>query len=256
MTTIKKQINDKLFIYNSANNLDKPLAYDLPEPLPNYNGFSMLIVGPSSSGKTTWLYSIMTTSKKNGVRQSYKNLFDYIYIISPTIGSTSMKKDKFMGIPQNQKWKSITFDGLVELKETLIKNKEDNKNSIVIFDDVGSQLKKSQAIEHLIVELVQNRRHYYTCFIILAQKFKDFPTGLRGNISHFVTFRPKNTIESMSITDELFQNDHKINKEIMKYVFNDKDTKKKGKFLFIDMSLMHSNKFIFYDNFDRLIIDE
>ena len=50
-------------IYDTPNNLDKALEDDDISPLPNYSGFSMLIVGPSGSGKTTALYSMMSKRK-------------------------------------------------------------------------------------------------------------------------------------------------------------------------------------------------
>ena len=52
---INEQNNTTLQIYNSANNLDKELASDVPNPLPNYSGFCMVISGPSGSGKSTSL---------------------------------------------------------------------------------------------------------------------------------------------------------------------------------------------------------
>jgi KaiC/GvpD/RAD55 family RecA-like ATPase len=79
---IKETANDNLALYNSKNNLDQILAKDIPEPLPNYSGFSMLICGASGSGKTTALYSMMSAGKKKGVRQSYKKCFHKIYIVS------------------------------------------------------------------------------------------------------------------------------------------------------------------------------
>ena len=73
---IQEEPNKKLKIMNTSNNLDKTLADDLPEPLPNYSGFNFVISGPSGSGKTTLLMSITSARKKKGIRQSYRNLFD------------------------------------------------------------------------------------------------------------------------------------------------------------------------------------
>ena len=56
--------NNKLKIMNSENNLDKELSNDLPEPLPNYSGFLMVIAGAPGSGKTTLLTSLMTSKKR------------------------------------------------------------------------------------------------------------------------------------------------------------------------------------------------
>ncbi len=55
-----------LKIYDTPNHLDKKLTEDSISPLPNYSGFSFLIVGPSGSGKTTALYSLMSKKKIKG----------------------------------------------------------------------------------------------------------------------------------------------------------------------------------------------
>ncbi len=67
---IKEEPNYKLKIMNSANHLDKKLADDIPEPLPNYSGFNFVIAGSSGSGKTTLLTSLMAAKK----RMDYDNL--------------------------------------------------------------------------------------------------------------------------------------------------------------------------------------
>jgi Flp pilus assembly CpaF family ATPase len=59
---IKEHNQDKISVRNTANNLDKQLA-DMPDPLPNYSGFNMIIAGSSGSGKTTLLYSLMLTQE-------------------------------------------------------------------------------------------------------------------------------------------------------------------------------------------------
>jgi hypothetical protein len=92
----------------------------------------------------------------------------------------------------------------MDLDKRLQRNRDDDEHSIVIFDDVGSQLKKSQQVEKKLVQLVQNRRHLFTSTIFIVQKFKDLPTGLRSNMSHFATFRPKNLIERDAIMSEMF----------------------------------------------------
>ena len=73
---ITEQNNTTLQIHNSANNLDKELAPDIPEPLPS-STFCMVICGPSGSGKSTSLYSIMTKRKKNKVSLIGKFLIKY-----------------------------------------------------------------------------------------------------------------------------------------------------------------------------------
>ena len=254
MLKITETENKKMSVSNTPNNLDKPLTKDDLGCLPNYSGFSMMIVGSSGSGKTTLLYSIMTKSKKDGKAQSYKRLFDYIYIISPTLGGKSMKNDKFSSIPDEQIYRELTLEGLIELEEQLYKNREDDLNSIVIMDDIGSQLRRNQKCEKKLVQMIQNRRHAFCSYISLVQKFKDYPTGIRSNCSHLAFFRPKNRMESDSITNELMPFDNKKNSQLLTHVFDNE--KNKFPFMYVDMSLKESNKYQFFNGFNPLTISD
>lgn len=253
MLKITETKND-MVVKAPANNLDKPLASDIPYPLPPYSGFSMLIVGSSGSGKTSLLYSMVTGSKRKGKRTSYKNVFDYIYIISPTLGGSSMKKDKFASIPDDQIYRELTLEGLTELESKLYQNREDDKNSLVILDDVGSQLRRNAKAEKKLTQMLQNRRHAFTSYITLLQKFKDAPTGYRSNLSHSIFFRPKNRLESEAITNELMPFDNKKNKQILDYVFENESAK--YPFLMIDMSLKNSNRYLFFNGFNPLVLED
>ena len=253
MLKISEQPNKQLKVHNTPNNLDKPLTPDLPEPLPNYSGFSMLICGASGSGKTTLLYSIMSKKKQKGVRQSYRGVFDRVYIISPTIGKDSIKNDPFKTIPDDQIWRSLTKNALDELDEMLDDNREEGLNSIVILDDVGSQLRKSAAIDKKLTSMIQNRRHQYCSYITLLQRFRDAGTGIRNNLSHFISFRPKNAPEKNAIANELFPYDNKKNNQILDHIF---ETNNNYAFIFVDMSLKKTNRFLFYSGFNPLVIED
>ena len=243
-----------LEVNNSANNLDHPLAPDLPEPLPNYNGFCWCIAGPSGSGKTTLLASIMSQKKKNGKHTSYRKLFDRIIICSSTLGNgKSLKKDPFKDIPEGQKFKHFNLQTMKEIYDMCEKNHEEEENTIVIFDDVGSQLRKDQKAEKLLISFLQNRRHIWASCFILVQIFRDVPTGIRNNMSHFSYFRPKNQLEVEAIGTELMPFHKKHYQPIMDYVFDNDD---KFSFMTIDMSLKHTNKFVFYNGFNRMFIKD
>jgi hypothetical protein len=99
--------------------------------------------------------------------------------------------------------------------------------------------------------MVQNRRHLYTSMIFLVQRFRDVPTGIRNNMSHFITFKMKNRPETEAIMNELFNFDKKQTLEILSYVFDNDD---KYSFLFVDMSLKLTNMFRFFKKFNELQI--
>jgi nucleoside-triphosphatase THEP1 len=249
---IQEEPNKKLKIMNTSNNLDKTLADDLPEPLPNYSGFNFVISGPSGSGKTTLLMSITSARKKKGIRQSYRNLFDKILICSPTLGQgKSQKNDPFHDVKGEQKWKVFNNETMNEIYETLEKNRDEEEHSVLILDDIGAQLRKSAGAEKQLVSLLQNRRHVFCSVFILVQKFRDLPTGIRNNMSHFITFRPKNQLEMEAICAEMMPFCKKNYQQIMDYVFENTD---KFSFLMIDMSLKETNKFRYFNKFNEMTI--
>ena len=249
---IREHICKDIEIGNTANNLDQQLHKDLPSPLPNYSGFNMAIAGSSGSGKTTLMYSIMTKRKKKGKRQSYRGVFDHIYIVSPTLGNKSMKKDEFAKLPQHQIHRELKLETLAELSDTFDKNREEDEHSVLILDDVGSQLRKSQAIEKKLVQLCQNRRHLFLSVIFIIQKWKDLPTGIRNNLSHAAFFRPKNNPEKEAIMMELFPFKKNETESIFDYVYEKDEDKDRYSFLFVDMSLKKSSKYQYYKCFNHL----
>ena len=193
---------------------------------------------------------MMLKKKYKGKRQSYRKVFDNIYVVSPTIGKSSMKKDPFSKLPENQKYTSLTLQTLNELEEIFEENRQDDKHSCLILDDVGSQLKKNGVLQKL-TQIIQNRRHNFVSIFILVQKFKDIPTGIRNNLSHFITFLPKNNIEKEAIFTELFPFNKKHVNSLIEYVYTSKHD-----FLFVDMSLKNSNKYEYFKNFNLLNITE
>lgn len=244
--------NKQLQITNTLNNLDKELCHFLPDPLPNYAGFNFVISGASGSGKTTLLTSFMSCKKKNGIKQSYRKLFDNILICSPTLGQgKSVKNDVFKNIPTNQKWTTFNNTTMKEIHETIIENREKDETTVLILDDIGSQLRKSAGAEKELVGLLQNRRHMFASVFILVQKFRDLPMGIRNNMSHFITFRPKNQLEMEAIFTETMPFKKVHWQEIQSFVF---DNDNKFSFLMIDMSLKKTNKYRYFNGLNEMII--
>ena len=251
---ISTQKNKKLKIINTANHLDKQLCDYLPEPLPNYSGFNWVISGCSGSGKTTLMTSVMSARKKKGVRQSYRKVFDRIIICSPTLGQgKSAKNDVFADIPGEQKFKEFNLETMNEMYDMLEKNRDNEEHSVLILDDIGAQLRKSAGAEKRLVSLLQNRRHVFCSVFILVQRWKDLPTGIRSNMSHFTTFRPKNMLEEEAICCETMPFHKKNWRQIMDFVFDNSD---RFSFLMIDMSLKQTNQYKYYNKFDLMEITE
>lgn len=253
MLHITETRNKKLGIMNTDNHLDKVLA-ELPDPLPNYSGFNFVISGASGSGKTTLMTSMMTQRKKNGVRQSYRRVFDKILICSPTLGQgKSAKNDPFKDVSGDRKWKVFNQQTMDEIYKTLEGNREEDEHSVLILDDIGAQLRKSAGAEKQLVGLLQNRRHMFCSVFILVQRYRDLPSGIRNNMSHFVTFRPKNVLEEEAICSELLPFKKAHWRQIMDHIFNNDN---KFSFFMVDMSLKHTNQYRYFNRFDPMEINE
>ena len=119
---------------------------------------------------------------------------------------------------------------------------------------MGSEIKASNQVLKKLTAMIQNRRHDYTSYFTLLQKFRDAPTGIRNNISNLIIFKPKNEVEKESISNELFPFKKQKFQQLFNYIFENDN---KFSFMFVDMSLKQTNKFIFHNGFNKLdIYDE
>lgn len=245
----------KLKVINSANKLDQPLCDKMVEPLPNYSGFQWIIAGQSGTGKTSLLLSLLTQkSKKGEEKKSYRQLFDHIIVISPTLGQNkSNTNDPLRDLPEGQKFTEFNYQTMSEVYDMCEEWRDEDEHTLVIFDDVTSQLKRDYQAMKLLGEFSQNRRHIFTSIFLLTQKWTDVPLSVRANCSHFSSYRPKNNIELESICSEMMPFHKKHWLEIMNYIFTDED---RFAFLFVDMSMKKSNKVMFYNKFNRLLIED
>ena len=232
---------------------DGLLAPDIPKPLPNKSGFNLVINGYSGSGKTNLLIQILNRRAKNGVRQSLRRVFDSVVIVSPTL--STLANNIFEDLDEKKKFKSFDeemLDGLDEILEEMRDKQEDEDenpdgeefNTLLILDDVGTQIKKNKRAEARFSQLIANRRHKNLSVITITQKHKDMPLSIRANLTHYITFLPKNQQEKEAIYGEYVSRPKKDMNDFFNYFFQ-----KKYDQMLIDMS---NPPFIFYRNFNEV----
>lgn len=230
-------------------NVDGILAHDIPEPLPKKSGFNMVINGPSGSGKTNMLIQLLHRRAHKGQRQSLRRVFDDVVIVSPSL--KSLANNIFEDLDEGKKFSRFSeemMDGLDEILDANEEEKEEDgkdRFTLLILDDVGSQLKKNgKKLEQRFSSLLQNRRHRNLSVITLTQKHRDMPLAVRNNLSHYVSFLPKNQQEKEAIYSEYVSAPKKLMNDFFNYFFQEKyDT------MFIDMS---DPPFVFYRNFNKV----
>ena len=153
-STVKSK-ND-INISKIGSNVDKVLAKNLNKLLPNKHHVTGF-VGTSGSGKTNAMINLLIAKKKNGVRNSYKKLYDKIIIVSPTLAS--LKQNIFENLPEEQKFEILNEDTIDSISDLI--QEHDDLNKLVIFDDVGSQLKNHERELGLLIQKYRNDRARY-----------------------------------------------------------------------------------------------
>ena len=234
-------------------NLDGILANDIPEPLPNKSGFNLVINGYSGSGKTNLLINILHRRAKDGKRQSLRKVFDSVIIVSPTL--KSLANNIFEDLEDKKKFTKFDdamLDGLEQILDEMKEKEEEDGDkyfTLLILDDVGSQIKNNKRTEARFSSIVHNRLHLGSgglSIISIVQKHKNMPISIRSNLTHYITFLPKNQLEKESIFTEYVSLPKKHMNDFFNFFFQNKFDN-----LLIDMS---SPPFKFYRNFNKVEI--
>jgi hypothetical protein len=189
--------------------------------------------------------------QKKGIRRSFKKIFDHVIIISPSL--KTLKDNCFAGL--KHKFTEFNEDVLEEINTILEESNEDDEDddcdgdpnnpakTLLVMDDIGSMLKGDMK-EKMFNHLVKNRRHKHLSIICITQKFKDASTTHRANLTHFITFKPRNELEMTSIYDEMVGQPKKYMHDIMNSIFNKRFTT-----LMVDFTQHHGQGFKYYSNF-------
>ena len=258
--------NTQLSLDKISMDCDGVLSDELIEPLNSFrSGFNLLITGYSGSGKTSLLVNLLSKPKKNGVRQSFKNLFSNIVVVSPSLHT--LKNNIFKGLAPEKQYNQFNEEMLNNFYDLLDKIKEDElaeaeredrrpepQYTLLILDDVSSSIRRDKKLEQRFINLLQNRRHLGlggVSVISIVQSVVQVPPQHRNNLTHLITFKPKNSKEEERIYSEFVNQPNKFKTDFFKYFFQDNYD-----FLLIDLTLRDSSDFKFYRKYNRVLIGD
>jgi hypothetical protein len=166
--------------------LDKKLNQYGFTSLMNKSNFT-LFLGRAGSGKTSLMTSFLKT----------KDLFHRVYfqIFMPSTSGSSMKDGFFdKALPPEQIFDNVDLEDLLEGYYDCEANKEDEKKSLTIFDDVQKYLKQND-IQKLLLHIINNRRHLRTSIWICAQNYLTIPKMVRSGLTSFFIFKCSKKME-------------------------------------------------------------
>lgn len=175
--------------------LDNQDFDDYSSPLPRGRGhYIWLLVAGKGRGKSTCLI--------NAISQYYKGFYDRIYLVSPS----AQYDDKFGPLLEELNGEGQFFDkysdGLIgEIMDRI--QHADEAKTLLILDDVISELPKSTQKGSALNKLITAHRHFKTDIWITSQKFNKLNTLIRNNFDVISLWGTVNKNEQKSITDEL-----------------------------------------------------
>ena len=228
--------------------VDLPMSQNMNPAIQSLSrSFCMLICGKSGSGKTNFLTNLLKTGVVNGQRKGLKKMFENIVVCSPSIAS--LKTNIFKNLDDSKMFTEFNEEFIDYLIDFCHEEKEEGNNTLVILDDVGSELRRSAMVEKKFLQLIYNKRHLGLSIICTVQKYNNASVGVRTNMTHLVLFRPTNMKELQTVHEEVIPIEKNKLNDFIDFVFD-----KKYNFLMVDMSLHLSPTFVFYKNFDKILM--
>jgi GTPase SAR1 family protein len=224
---------------------DQPLTtkHEIRKPFQNSN-FFYAIVGAPGSGKSTFMFSMLTTKSK--ADRIYYRVFKDILYCCPTNSQMSVKDNPLSSLETvYDKLSNDIKDKIIDNKKQYDEDKDKNYQQLLIIDDCSSDLKQLQNI-NLLSELSKNRRHLNLSLIILVQYLRDLPRSIRSQPSAVIIFKPANGLDYDIIRKEFINMPNVQFMELMDFVFKEKHDQ-----LFIDR-----NNNDLFKNLMRIIINK
>jgi len=210
-----------------------------------------IISGASGSGKSNLIVNLLKsnkTTKDKTHKKSYRNMFNNIILVSPS--AHTIKDSPLENISDDQKVDSLS-DEVFDLVNLMTDDGvEENKHTLLILDDISSQLRMKEN-EKILNQLIKNRRHLNLSIWIVTHKSTDASPALRSNANLIFLFRPKTTREIDTIQSEYMMMSKQRADEIMNAAYKDRYD-----FLLLDTSLRTGSDFRYFRNYNELLIDE
>ena len=219
---LKNNIEPQVFQYKCDDKME-----GIPQPLPD-GIFRIACIGKSGSGKSNLIQAL---TQSTGKKRIYNRKFSNVFIVSPSVGSQANKPK----LPEDRFYTSVKDLNTIFDR---IQNEENMEGrTLVILDDIGSEIKKAGEETLILKKLFNNGRHIgrsiideetgeqiesgAVSVIIAAQKLTQLPPYLRHQLTHLAIFDPRNTKSELQVLyEEFFACEKNIFNEILYRVYS------------------------------------
>jgi hypothetical protein len=218
--------------------------FNIPNPLLE-PPFTYVFVAPTKSGK-----SVLTVNLLKNINLGYKDKFEQIYYISPTVmfddtlNLAVANDEEIIKIHEENELEGIDtiLDDIVkQQKELKMKDKDECPHILIVLDDMIDYFKNGSRLD----KLPALSRHYNISFIISSQVYVGIPTKLRKNASAYMVFQIYNNKDLETLEKEIGAN---FGKNFIEDYHE--ATKDKYNFLYInnrEMQLWHNFKNLLWE---------
>ena len=221
--------------------IDNIIDEEIPYPFSKKNA-TYLIIGGQGTGKSTFISSIATATKKKCRVWSKK--FNKVYYFTPENAFSSEKYHCFKD--HDKVYHELTSNSLDEVMDEMEEDKSPKFNNLIIIDDFSEELRQKGRFEKVLNKLLYKHRHYNATVVLSVLHLRSIGVPFRKLIDYTILFKNKSLKELQDYIIELLPYNMKEVKKIFDYVFD-----KPYNFLFINNRTGTLHK-----NMNRLLIDK
>lgn len=234
----KPKLNRPTFLVDTPlhQDLDK---YDLIRTL-NKSHFCAFISKPQG-GKTSMIVSLLNSKPPDG----FKGVFDRIYLVMGKNSRDSIKGSFFdTKLNPERIFDKLDYETLKSIDDTIQEDSSEGLRSLLILDDVQSQLKNPE-VSKLLLHMSANRRHIKLNIWVALQNYITCPPQVRMLFTSMFLFNVSKK-ELENINEEHLELDKDTYKAIVKSCF-----KNPHDFMFVNTETHQ-----YFCNWDEIVIDD
>lgn len=235
---IKEQVSG-MEVKAPKSTLNNAISKQIHENLPN-TSHTAVLAGAPSSGKSSLVEYLLKE------KLAYNRKYDVVLLVAPSTSMKAFDNSIWKDHPQERKFTDLTPDNLNEIFKILEENRDEEKNTLLVLDDVQADLKNSY-VEKKLIQLFSNFRHMRCSVWILVQNLVLIPKQIRILAQFYYLFPITHRAEFDYIRDEVlaFLPKNTVT-NVLNFVFDEPH----------NFLLVNKKKRLLYKNFNKLEITD